>query len=165
MNLAHLHLLINHLPIAGTILGGFVLAYALYTKNTQTKTAAYYLLLFSTIGAIIAYLTGDSAEESVEHLQGVTKGMIDQHEDLATIALVAICITGFLSLIGLYMVFMKNSLSRKLAKFVLFLSLVSFGLIAATGYYGGLIRHSELSTGAAAPSANGDKEAADHDGD
>ena len=161
MNLTHLHLLINHLPIAGSILGGFVLAFALYTKNSQTKAAAYYLLVFSTIGAIIAYLTGESAEESVEHLQGVTKGMIEQHEELATLSLISLCITGFLSLIGLYLVFMKNSLSRKLAKFILFLSLVSFGLISATGYYGGLIRHSELNTVA----AEGNQGVADHDDD
>ena len=32
MNQTHIHLLITHLPIFGSILGGFVLAYGLWTK-------------------------------------------------------------------------------------------------------------------------------------
>lgn len=54
MDQTHLHLSINHLPIFGSILGGLVLAYGLWTKSNQTKIAAYYLLIISSIGAGIS---------------------------------------------------------------------------------------------------------------
>ena len=76
MNQTHLHLLIAHLPIFGSILGGLVLAYGLWTKSNQTKIAAYILLVISSIGAGISYLTGEAAEEAVEKIQGVAKEMI-----------------------------------------------------------------------------------------
>ena len=146
MNLAHLHLLINHLPIIGSVLGSFVLAYGLYTKSSETKSAAYYLLILSTLGAIIAYLTGEPAEETVENIQGISKAMIHQHEDFAGFSLAVLCLTGVLSLMGLYVIFMKKIWSVKLAKLILFLSLISFVLFSITGFYGGQIRHTELNS-------------------
>ena len=77
MNQTHIHLLITHLPIFGSILGGLVLAHGLWTKSNQTKIAAYNIFIISAIGAGIAYLTGEAAEETVENIQGIAKDMID----------------------------------------------------------------------------------------
>ena len=71
MNQTHLHLLITHLPIFGSILGGLVLAHGIWTKSNQTKIAAYNVLIISSIGAVVAYLTGEGAEETVEKIPGV----------------------------------------------------------------------------------------------
>ncbi len=150
MNQTHLHLLINHLPIFGSILGGLVLAHGLWTRTNQTKIAAYNLLVISSVGAVIAYLTGEAAEESVENIQGISKDLIEQHEDLAVIALVALSILGVASLIGLFLTIKKSPLSRMVAVVTLFISLISFGFIARTGYVGGQIRHTEIN-----PASNG----------
>lgn len=77
MDQAHLHLIINHLPVFGSILGGIVLAYGLWTKTNQTKVAAYILFIISSIGAGISYLTGEAAEETVENIAGVSKDLIE----------------------------------------------------------------------------------------
>lgn len=61
MNPTHIHLMITHLPIFGSILGALVLAYGIYVKSEQTKSAAYYLFIIAAIGAGIAYATGESA--------------------------------------------------------------------------------------------------------
>ena len=92
MNPTHIHLLITHLPIFGSILGGLVLAHGLWTKSNQTKIAAYNIFIISAIGAGIAYLTGEAAEETVENIQGIAKDMIDEHEDFAVFALVSLII-------------------------------------------------------------------------
>lgn len=76
INQTHLHLLITHLPIFGSLFGGLVLAYGLWTKSDQTKTAAYFLFIISSIGAGIAYLTGEAAEETVENIPGVVESTI-----------------------------------------------------------------------------------------
>ena len=158
MNQTHLHLLTNHLPIFGSILGGLVLTHGLWTKSNQTKIAAYNLLVISSIGAVIAYLTGEAAEESVENIQGISKDLIDQHEDFAVIALVALSILGVASLIGLFLTIKKSPLTRMVAIVTLFISLISFGLIARTGYIGGLIRHTEINSSNNNPVQSGEQE-------
>ncbi|MBL0310617.1 MAG: hypothetical protein IPP77_13385 [Bacteroidetes bacterium] len=146
MNQTHIHLLINHLPVFGSILGGLVLAHGLWTKNNQTKVAAYYVLIISSIGAVIAYLTGEAAEEAVENIQGISKTMLDQHEDAAVFALVALIVLGVASLIGLFLTIKKSPFIRTMAFVTLFISLISFGIIARVGYLGGQIRHTELNS-------------------
>jgi uncharacterized membrane protein len=148
MDQVHVHLLITHLPIFGSILGGLVLAHGIWSKSDQTKIAAYNVLLISSVGAVIAYLTGEAAEESVEDIQGVAKSMIEQHEDFALFALVGLISVGVCSLGGLYLTLKKSSLAHAISLLTLAISLLSFGIIARTGYLGGQIRHTEIGTAA-----------------
>jgi uncharacterized membrane protein len=149
MSQAHIHLIITHLPIFGSILGALVLAHGIWAKSEQTKIAAYNLFIVAAIGAAIAYFTGEGAEESVEHLQGVSKNMIHQHEDFAMTALVALMVLGAASLVGLVASMKKWAISKTLAFVILLVALIGFGLAARTGYLGGQIRHTEIGTGAA----------------
>ncbi|WP_295716143.1 hypothetical protein [Mucilaginibacter sp.] len=144
MNQTHIHLLITHLPIIGSILGGLVLIHGIWTKSHQVLIAAYNVLIVSAIGAVIAYATGEGAEDGVENIPGIAKSMIDQHEDSAVISLIALIILGAISVIGLLITLKKSSLIRPVALVALFISLVGFGLIARTGYLGGQIRHTEI---------------------
>lgn len=151
MNQTHIHLLITHLPIFGSILGGLVLAHGLWTKSNQTKIAAYNLFIISAIGVGIAYLTGEAAQETVESIQGVVEATIKQHEEFAMFALISLIILGAASILGLFVTIKKSSLTRTIAFVILFISLISFGLVARTGYLGGQIRHSEIANGANIP--------------
>ena len=149
MNQAYLHLLVAHLPVFGSIAGAFVLAYGLWTKSNHTKIAAYTLLIISSIGAGISYLTGEAAEETVEKIQGISKTAIDQHEDFAVVVLAALIILGVISLIGLILTLRKTSWIRFVALGTLVISLVSFALVARLAYLGGKIRHTEFYSGKA----------------
>ena len=146
MDQTHLHLLITHLPIFGSILGGLVLAHGLWTKSNQTKMAAYNLFIISAIGAGIAYLTGEAAEERVENIQGVVEATIKQHEEFALFALVSLIVLGVGSIIGLFLTLRKSKLITTIAFVILAISLISFGLVARTGYLGGQIRHTEINS-------------------
>jgi uncharacterized membrane protein len=161
MNQTHIHLLITHLPIFGSLFGAFVLAHGLWTKSNQTKIAAYNLFIMSSAGAGIAYLTGEAAEETVENLQGVVESSIKQHEDFALFALIALITLGVVALIGLFLTLKKSPLTRLVAIITLLISLVSFGLIARTGYLGGQIRHTEISSNKIPPAENSEKEKGD----
>lgn len=145
MNQTHLHLLITHLPIFGSILGLFVLGYGFIVKSVETKIAAFYLFVLSAIGAGIAYVTGESAEETVENIQGVAEGAIGLHEDAALYSLISLIILGVASLVSIYVVRKNNSVSMLTSQVTLLLAIVSFGLVARTGYLGGKIRHTEIS--------------------
>ncbi len=154
MDKVHIHLLITHLPIFGSILGGLVLAHGIGTKSYQTIIAAYYVIIVSSTGAVIAYLTGEGAEEAVEDIRGVAKNMIGQHEDFALYALVALIVAGLVSLLGLYLSIKKSPMASTVALLTLFAAIISFGLVARTGYLGGQIRHTEISSGSIIQNSN-----------
>ncbi|MFM9944718.1 MAG: hypothetical protein ACKVQB_05740 [Bacteroidia bacterium] len=145
MNQTHIHLLVTHLPIFGSILGGLVLSHGLWTKSNHTKIAAYNVLIIAAIGAAIAYFTGEAAEETIENIAGIAETMIEEHEETAELAFISLMVLGGTSLIGLFLSLKKSALANKVAMVVLLISLVSFGLVARTGYLGGQIRHTEVS--------------------
>ncbi len=144
MNQTHVHLIITHLPIFGSIFGGLVLAYGLLTKTKQTLIAGYILLIISALGAGIAYLTGEEAEETAEKIPGIIKIVIGQHEDSALIALISFILLGLSSIFGIYFILRQSVLSFKMAFITLFISFISFGVVSYTGYLGGKIRHTEI---------------------
>lgn len=146
MNSAHIHLVITHLPIFGSILGGLVLVYGVWSKSDQTKLASYTLLIISSVATVVAYLTGEGAEETVERVQGIAKGMIDQHEDAAVFALTGMTVLGLVSMLGLYLTITKSSIANQSAKFIVGICIISFGFAAWAGYLGGQIRHTEIGT-------------------
>ena len=163
MSQVHLHLLITHLPVFGSLLGALVLAYGLWSKSNQTKIAAYLLFILSGIGAGIAYLTGEGAEEAVEGIQGVSDQMIGLHEESAAYALVSLIILGAFSLFVIFITYKNTAIRKTTAMIALFISLVSFGLVARTGYLGGQIRHTEIVNGNAQNNGGGEASGKDDD--
>lgn len=146
MNQTHVHLLINHLPVFGSILGAIVLANALWTKSYQTKIAAYNLFIVSAIGAAIAYATGEAAADVVVKIPNILTENIEHHENFALVSLVSSIILGTVSVVGLYLTIIQSSLTRTFASAVFFIAIINFGLAARTGYLGGLIRHPEINS-------------------
>lgn len=159
MDQAHIHLLITHLPIFGSILGALVLVHGMWTKSSATKIAAYHVLILSALGAVVAYLTGEGAKETVENIQGVAENAIEAHEEFAMFALISLICTGIASVLGVILTLKKSSFANKISMVILFLALVGFGLVARTGYLGGKIRHTEVGTGTPQPS----NPSSDHD--
>lgn len=157
MDQTHLHLVITHLPIFGSILGAFVLSYGLWKKSDQTMIAAYYVCMFSAIGAVVAYLTGEAAEETVENIQGIAESAIENHEHFALNALVSLIVLGIASIGGIFATPRRPSISKTLATVTLLISLISFGLAVRTGYLGGQIRHTELSSGSSVQNTGADQ--------
>jgi uncharacterized membrane protein len=141
MNQTHIHL-----PIIGAVLGAFVLIHGIWRKSNSTLIATYNILIISAIGAGIAYATGEGAEEAVEHLQGISKNIIEEHEESALISLIGLIVIGVISLIGLFVTIKGSSLIRPVALIALTAALVGFGLVAWTGFLGGQIRHTEIET-------------------
>lgn len=146
MTSTHLHLITTHLPIFGSIIGASLLAYGMWSKANPTKSAAYLLFIISAIGAGIAYFTGEAAEETVEHIPGISEHLIEQHEDFAVYALVSLIVLGAVSIASLITNLKRIAIAKILSRATLLLSLISFALAARTGYLGGQIRHTELNS-------------------
>lgn len=146
MDFTHLHLIITHLPIFGILLGILVLVYGLYTNSSQTLFASYLVFSVACLGGLIAYVTGESAEETVEHIGGISKSLIESHEESAELSVIGF---GILWIISFLVLFFNNKLmafNRKIAIVILILSIICFALAARTGYLGGQIRHTEVAS-------------------
>lgn len=144
MNLTHLHLLLNHFPIVGTLIGGLVLVYGVFRNQTQAKTIGSMIIVVMAILAIPVFLTGEPAEESVEHLQGISKSIIHAHEEAAELAIWVMGLAGLLSLVSIFMQWKQSPWANKLFMFTMLITITSFVLMAWVGNLGGKIRHSEL---------------------
>lgn len=145
MNQTHIHLLLNHFPVIGTLIGSCLLLWGIIKKNDHTKSIAAFLLAVMALIAIPVFLTGEPAEESVEGIAGVSENMISLHEEAAEIAIWLMGITGIISGAALFMAWKKHKQANIAFGIAFIISAVCFASMARTGYLGGQIRHTEIS--------------------
>ena len=148
MNDAHFHLVVNHLPIVGVLIGFLVLLSGYIIKSSQVKTTALGIFIFSTLTAIAAYYTVGGAEKIVENLPGVSETLIHKHEELADIFFTMMLILGSASLLTLFFQFKKFVFVKYGYALVL---LLSIGCVVISKYVdtsGGEITHIEIRSNA-----------------
>jgi len=146
---AHLHLVVNHFPIIGTIFGLGILIAGIVLKSNTVKNVSYILFIIAAIFSAISMSTGEGAEEIVEDMHSVGKQIIHEHEELAEKLAVVLYILGAVSLFGLY-TNIKNHSKAKLTSFLaLVIAVVGVVLAKSVGTSGGEIRHTEIRANAA----------------
>tara|TARA_R110001583_G_scaffold48642_3_gene152335 strand:- start:283 stop:804 length:522 start_codon:yes stop_codon:yes gene_type:complete len=144
MDATHIHLLLTHFPIVGTIIGIVIFIYGIYSKNESIIKVASGTFIVMALLTIPVFLTGEGAAETVENIPGVLENTIEEHEELAETAIWLMGLLGLLSLINLYTIFKKVSFSKTITLLTLLVSLATFGLFVQVGNLGGQIRHSEI---------------------
>jgi hypothetical protein len=147
MDLAHIHLLLNHFPVIGSIIGGGLFLLSLITKSNDLKRASLVVLLGVALISIPTYLSGNGAQDAIKSMPGVSKSLIEAHEGAALVALGFMEVTGAFAWLGLWQF-------RRLARVpgwnlgvILILTLVTLGLMARASNIGGEIRHAEIRAG------------------
>jgi uncharacterized membrane protein len=144
MNDAHLHLVVNHFPIIGTIFGLGILIAGLFLKNNTVKNTAYVLFVVAAIFAFISMSTGEGAEEMVEDMPNIGKQIIHEHEELAEKLALLLYATGIFSLVALYTSLKNHKFSKMASYITLVLALGAAVLGSSVGTSGGEIRHTEI---------------------
>lgn len=157
----HIHLMITHLPIFGSMLGLLVLLYGIIRNSAEVKKAAYIVFFVSAIGGMVANATGEEAEEFVEHLPGYSHSVIHEHEEFAEKAIVSIVALGLLAIAGFVGESMQKSWAKPLTWVVLLAAIVMASLTSYTGYLGGHITHTEI-YGTPADAGSGEHSEEDH---
>ncbi len=163
MNDAHLHMLVNHFPIIGTIFGLGILIAGIVLKNNAVKNTAFVLLIVSAVFGFASMSTGEGAEELVEDMPSVGKKIIHEHEELAEKFILVLYITGAFALLSLIATAKHHSKAKLFTWITLLLSLVTVVLVKEVGTSGGEIRHTEIRANAdnpeiAAPESEGEHE-------
>ena len=162
MNGAHLHLLATHVPALGVILGSMLLGLGLWRSNRLLQRTALAVFVVSALATGTAYLTGEGAEEAVEHTIVGTGGhdLIEQHEDAARYGLIVTGIAAVLALSALVAGRGTRALPRALLLANLTMGVFASGTLAWVANLGGRINHPEIRS---AQQAGGD--AGHEDGD
>jgi uncharacterized membrane protein len=145
MNTAHWHLMLNHIPILGALIGTLVIAGGtILGRNAAIRRTGLLILVGSAVLAIPAFLTGEGAEEIAERLPGVTENSMDHHEELGENFFRLMIVLGLLALLTLIADWRKLR-----AAGWLYYTVLAFG-VAASVYSktvatsGGEIRHTEI---------------------
>lgn len=159
MNGQQLHLLLNHVPVVGAIgaLLLLIIAWA-WPGKALVRTALVFTALVG-VSAVLAFVTGEPAEEIVEGLPGITDAAIHEHEEAADRAL-WIGIAAGVAALGTLFVGRKRPVKRSALLPSLVLTAVLVAAMAWTAHLGGLIHRPEMRGGAAVAPGG---EVEDHD--
>jgi uncharacterized membrane protein len=154
LNLAHLHLVLNHLPTIGFGIGLCIYLAAFFGKNESLRKASLVIFFLIAVMAIPTYTSGNAAERTLcpEKEDGtgracpadVSVSAIRAHEDAALVAFALMEATGFFAWLALWQLRRKQHLAPWNWIAVLVLSLATFGLMALAANVGGEIRHPEI---------------------
>ncbi len=161
MNEAHLHMVVNHFPIIGTILAIGILIAGLLSKNRSIINTSYVLFVIGAIFGILSMNTGEGAEELVDDMPGIGWKIIHEHEELAEKMALLLDILGVLSLVGFYFQYKKNAKEKLVSYIILLIGIASLFVIQKVGTSGGEIRHTEIRKDFS--NTNIEKEASDHE--
>ena len=146
MSLVHLHLLLNHLPIVGIPLVMGLLVYGIGRRQRDVQRAALAGFLLLAMLTIPAYLTGEPAEEAIEHAPGVATALVHTHETFAAVAMGLTALLGVIAYLGLFFSRHDHPVPRGWLGGAVLAAVLTIGALVPTGYYGGQIRHEELRT-------------------
>lgn len=144
MNLAHLHLLLNHVPTVGFAVGMALFLVALIQKDEKQQKTSLGILFLVALFSLPTYLSGVAASEVVQGRPGVSADVIRIHEDAALSAFAVMELTGAAAWLALWQFRRFSRPPRAMLVSVMFLSVVAFGLMAQAANLGGAIRHPEI---------------------
>jgi hypothetical protein len=144
LNVAHLHLLMNHIPTVGTVIavGLFVLSMA--RRSEHLLHASLEVFFGIALLALPVYVTGVAAAASIEGRPDVSMAAINAHHDAALLAFIVMEIAGLFAWLGLWQIRRIGRPSRATFVSMAVLSVLSLALMANAANIGGEIRHPEI---------------------
>lgn len=153
MSWVHVHLLLNHVPVIGIFGAMLVLGVGIVKRSQDVMRLGLGLVVLVAVASVMVYLTGEPAEELVEHLPGVSEAALESHEDAAYYATIVVTLLGAAVAAGLFVYRGAAGVPRWFALWTLLLAVVAAGVMTWTAGLGGQIRHSEIRRDDAAPAA------------
>ena len=144
MNAAHIHLLLNHIPVIGVPLVLLLLLYGILGRHEEVKKSAYAAFVIMAVVAIPTYWTGEPAENIIENLSGVSEFYFGKHEDAALWAMIGTETLGTLALAAHFAFRAPKIVTAWFLNLLLGMAVITSLLMAWTANLGGQIRHMEL---------------------
>ena len=163
MNPAHLHLILNHLPVLGAPFVALLLGWGLLRRQRDLVRTGLGAAVLVAALAYPVFLTGEPAEHLVEDSSWFNESLVHEHEERAEIGLIAILLTGTVAGLGLWQSRGGREVNRLFSGATLAGLALSAGLFGWTALAGGEIRHDEVRAGAATVTSSESNRDAGHD--
>jgi uncharacterized membrane protein len=144
MNGAHLHLVVNHFPIIGSIFGLGILIAGILMKNNTVKNTSYFVFIVAAIFSAISMYTGEGAEHTVKDFPEIGRKIIHEHEEMAEKLAFVLYLLGLISIAGIYSNIKNHTKANLISYLALTVALVGVFLGKETGTTGGEVRHTEI---------------------
>ena len=154
LSATHIHLLLNHFPTIGFIMGLTLYVAGLYAKSDHVKQAALVVFVGIALITIPTYCTGNAAAErlcipardnpNVCADTGLSRTLIETHEGAAYLSLAFMIVTGGFAWLGLWQYRRIFRIARWNSVVILVMSVVTLGLVSRAANLGGEIRHPEI---------------------
>ena len=144
MDFPHLHLLLNHFPIIGTMVGAGLFLISFLVRAEDLRRSSLFVFVVMALLTIPAFMTGVGAQEKMVADPSVSNTLIQRHEGAAELAVWFMEITGALAVVALWQSIRKASPARWSKSAIVVFSIATVGLMARTGNTGGEIRHLEV---------------------
>jgi hypothetical protein len=158
---AHLHLLVNHLPVEGSIFAFLLLIYAMARRSAELKRLALLAFILVGICAFVADYTGGGASREMRNVAGVDRALIKEHSAAADWAQMIAFGVAVVSLVGFILALKKPNTTlistdtdeyfrhhKEPPQWIILVCLIAglleVSVFAMTAYRGGLIRHPEI---------------------
>ena len=100
MNAAHIHLLLNHLPTVGFVIGLALLVVACFEQGVELTRASLVILFMTAALTIATYVSGNDAQAVMKHDPSLSAALIGAHENAALVAFAVMQVTGFFAPTG-----------------------------------------------------------------
>lgn len=144
MEATHIHLLLNHIPILGSVFGVILLIIGLIIKNRTLEITGVATLLLACAVTIPVYLSGEEAEHAVEALASASHHELEEHEEHAELSLWLMMVSGVSALLTLIAYRYANHLVSKARVAAAILGALGFVTLIPLANHGGKIMHEEL---------------------
>jgi hypothetical protein len=155
VNLAHLHLIMNHVPTVGAVTALGVLLLAFIRRNEPLKHAGLELVFVIAVLTLPVFVSGVAAYQEMRGRKDFSVDAVRIHEDAALSGFTAMEFAGFVAWIALWQWRRRGAAARGIVSATTVLLVVAIAIMARAANLGGDIRHPEIHAGATAP-AEGD---------
>ena len=144
MNLAHIHIVLNHVPSLGSIAGLLLLAAGIYKKDEGIKQFAYAVLVLITMAVLPTYISGAESQRLVEKNPTFAPGVFQMHQNAAMITLLTMTAAGMFAWFGLWE-YRRHARSGSLTTMATLLTtMAAVASVLITALIGGKISHIEV---------------------
>jgi hypothetical protein len=153
LNVAHFHLVFNHVPTIGTVVALGELLVALAMKDESLKRISLGVFFLVALMTLPVYISGNATAAAIKDLSGVSAASVLSHQDAAMWAFGLMEIVGLVAWVGLWQFRRASRVPPATIAVVLLLSALTLAAMTRAATLGGDIRHPEIEGKVAAAGA------------
>jgi hypothetical protein len=157
-NLAHFHLVLNHVPTIGVVIALALLMVGYTRRDDSLKHIGLEVLFLIALLTVPVYMTGVAAYQTLRKVPEVSDVAMRVHQDIALIGFTITEFAGFVGWLALWQWRRHGRAARGLVPATTLLLIAALAVMGGAANLGGEIRHPEILVGAGSAALEVDPE-------